>query len=201
MKEITRMYSKLMNKYFRGDQEPVTEGKGVGLVKFANGLSGWVFFAGIFTSSITWHAVFAYWIVTSTVGGIMKNISESTVLQALSNPKMRDYIENCASKIYKEVHKSDPEVNEFTSNVKYTFSDQKYAATKMSTYNRLTNMIFLSKELQSAGYKHTIVLFADTTHIEDMYVVFSKPKTHQYLAYPIPAPKMQELKAMYRKEG
>lgn len=195
------MYSPLLNKTFKANTKPVTEGKGVGVVKFAVGATSWVFLAGLFVSAISWHACFMYWLGANVVSGIVRGFSKAKVTEIMASPKMHDYVENMCSKIYKEYSKTHDNIAEFTSNVELTFSDQKYAGKLTAGPIRsLTNYIFLSKQLKAVSYKHTVVIFGDTSHIDGMYVVFRDKSANEYICIPIPAPKEKELREMYHKE-
>ena len=181
--------------------DPVHEGFGIGAIKVAYKMSDFVFLAALFVSAVSWHFAFCYWIGSLGLAGIAKGISVSKVTEIMANPKVHDYIESKCKEIWNRVSKDYPDLQEYTSNVKLTFYDQVRAGKRAAgPIRNITNYTFISKQLHNPTYKHTVVIFGDATHIDDLYVIFRDKKANEYIAVPIPAPRQSDLKALIHKD-
>ena len=177
---------------------PVNEGVGTAVAKIVAGSTSLVFLARLFTSIISWKQAILYSIAAGTVGAIAKGMSEAKVIEFMGDPKIHKYIEHAATEMFKKLKKDYPNLQEFTSDVSDTFESQLHAAkSRMGVNKSIQNMIFINKELGAIEYKHTIVVLADTTHIEDVCVIFREKRLGQYIAVPLPPPSESELKAYY----
>lgn len=194
--------SKLIAKYIKSKQapkteQPTTEGLGVGFVKMLPS-TWWVVLGSIFFSPITWELVLIYYFSKAVAKVATVSFSASKALEMLSNPNIHKYIEDQCVKLYKETKKSYPELREFVSNRKMEAEEQKYAAGISAGFSkRVQNFIFISSQIHSVSYKHAVVVFADTTHIEEIYVVFEDAASRKYIAVPIPAPTKQECQKFF----
>ena len=193
--------SKLISKFIHSKEpkqnKPITEGIGVGIVKASP--STWtVLFLSFFVSALTWHYVLLYWLGRSIAKTTVAYFSSAKALEMFSDIKMHKYIEKKCHELYVEAKKQYPDLIEYPS--KQCDKSQIQAAKRTAgALKTMTNAVFINTDLKQ--YKHTVVMFCDTTSVDSLYAIFELPKAKTFICALIQPPTEEDIKKMGFKKG